>query len=76
MNIEIKKSIKQINYFDAINLLEIRLEDLCNNKNKELNMLFFSSSGTFSKIDIASSDSRFVNIDTIESDERYVIISV
>ena len=38
-------------------------------------MLFFSSSGTFSKIDIASSDSRFVKIDTIESDERCVIIS-
>ena len=36
MNIEIKKSIKPINYFDAINLLEIRLEDLYNNKNKEL----------------------------------------
>ena len=28
MNIEIKKSIKPINYFDAINLLETRLEDL------------------------------------------------
>ena len=36
MNIEIKKSIKPINYFDAINLLEKRLEDLYNNKNKEL----------------------------------------
>ena len=36
MNIEIKKSIKPINYFDAINLLEERLEDLHKNKNKEL----------------------------------------
>jgi len=36
MNIEIKKSIKPINYFDAINLLEERLEDLYNDKNKEL----------------------------------------
>ena len=36
MNIEIKKSIKPINYFDAINLLENRLEDLYKNKNKEL----------------------------------------
>ena len=27
MNIEIKKSIKPINYFDAINFLEERLED-------------------------------------------------
>ena len=36
MNIEIKKSIKPINYFDAINLLEKRLDDLHKNKEKEL----------------------------------------
>ena len=36
MNIEIKKSIKPINYFDAINILEKRLEDLYANINKEL----------------------------------------
>ena len=36
MNIEIKKSIKPINYFDAINLLEKRLDDLYNHKDKEL----------------------------------------
>ena len=36
MNIDIKKSIKPINYFYAINLLEKRLEDLHKNKNKEL----------------------------------------
>jgi lipoyl(octanoyl) transferase len=36
MNIEIKKSIKPINYFDAINLLENRLENLYNNIDKEL----------------------------------------
>ena len=36
MNIEIKKSIKTINYFDAINLLEKRLEDLHKYKGKEL----------------------------------------
>ena len=36
MNIEIKKSIKPINYFDAINFLEKRLEDLHKNRNKEL----------------------------------------
>ena len=36
MNIEIKKSIKPINYFSAINLLEKRLEDLYKNKDKEL----------------------------------------
>jgi len=36
MNIEIKKSIKPINYFSAIDLLEKRLEDLYKNKEKEL----------------------------------------
>ena len=36
MNIEIKKSIKPINYFSAIDLLEKRLEGLYKNKDKEL----------------------------------------
>ncbi len=36
MNIEIKKSIKTINYFDAINVLEARLKDLHENNEKEL----------------------------------------
>ena len=36
MNIEIKKSIKPINYFDAINLLEKRSNDLHEYKDKEL----------------------------------------
>ncbi len=36
MNIEIKKSIKPINYFNAIDLLEKRLEDLYKNKEREL----------------------------------------
>ena len=36
MNIEIKKSIKTINYFDAINALEARLKDLHENNGKEL----------------------------------------
>jgi len=36
MNIEIKKSIKPINYFDAISILERRLADLHKNKDKEL----------------------------------------
>ena len=36
MNIEIKKSIKPVNYFDAINLLESRLKDLYEYKGKEL----------------------------------------
>ena len=36
MNIEIKKSVKPINYFDAINLLESRLQLLYEKKEKEL----------------------------------------
>ena len=36
MNIEIKKSIKPIDYFDAINILEQRLKDLHNSIDKEL----------------------------------------
>ena len=36
MNIEIKKSIKPINYFDAISLLEKRLDHLHKNKGGEL----------------------------------------
>ena len=36
MNIEIKKSIKSVNYFDAINLLESRLKDLYENNEQEL----------------------------------------
>ena len=36
MNIEIKKSIKPVNYFDAINVLESRLKDLYGKKEQEL----------------------------------------
>ena len=36
MNIEIKKSVKPVNYFDAINLLETRLHQIHKNKEKEL----------------------------------------
>ncbi len=36
MNIEIKKSIKPVNYFDAIKILESRLKDLYENNEQEL----------------------------------------
>ena len=36
MNIEIKKSIKPVNYFDAINMLESRLKNLYENNEQEL----------------------------------------
>jgi lipoyl(octanoyl) transferase len=36
MNIEIKKSVKPVNYFDAINFLETRLQHIHKKKEKEL----------------------------------------
>ena len=36
MNIEIKKSVKPVNYIDAINIMEERLEQIFNKKEKEL----------------------------------------
>jgi lipoyl(octanoyl) transferase len=36
MDIEIKKSIKPVNYFEAIDLLESRLKNIAANKEKEL----------------------------------------
>ena len=36
MNLEIKKSIKPVNYFDAITILESRLRDLYENNEQEL----------------------------------------
>ncbi len=36
MSIEIKKSIKPVNYFDAINIMESRLKDLYENNEQEL----------------------------------------
>ena len=36
MDIEIKKSIKPVNYFEAINILESRLKNLYENNEQEL----------------------------------------
>ena len=36
MNIEIKKSVKPVNYIDAINIMEERLEQIFSNKENEL----------------------------------------
>ena len=36
MNIEIKKSIKPVNYFEAIDFLESRLKELSNKNKNEL----------------------------------------
>ena len=57
MNIEIKKSIKPVNYIDAINCMEERLEQIFNNKEKELiwtleHKEIYTAGTSYSKTDI------------------------
>ena len=57
MNIEIKKSIKPVNYIDAINFMEERLEQIFNNKAKELIWILehkeiYTAGTSYSKTDI------------------------
>ena len=57
MNIEIKKSVKPVNYIDAINIMEERLEQIFNNKEKELiwtleHEEIYTGGTSYSEIDI------------------------
>ena len=57
MTIEIKKSVKPINYIDAINIMEERLEQIFNNKGKELIWILeheeiYTAGTSYSKSDI------------------------
>tara|TARA_Y100000741_G_scaffold267199_1_gene207571 strand:- start:281 stop:898 length:618 start_codon:yes stop_codon:yes gene_type:complete len=57
MNIEIKKSVKPVNYFYAINIMEKRLEQIYNNKEKELIWILehdeiYTAGTSYSKTDI------------------------
>ena len=57
MNIEIKKSVKPVNYIDAINFMEERLEQIFNNKAKELIWILehkeiYTAGTSYSKTDI------------------------
>ena len=57
MNIEIKKSVKPVNYIDAINIMEERLEQIFNNKEKELiwtleHEEIYTAGTSYSKTDI------------------------
>ena len=57
MNIEIKKSVKPVNYIDAINIMEERLEQIFNNKRKELiwtleHEEIYTAGTSYNKIDI------------------------
>ncbi len=57
MNIEIKKSVKPVNYIDAINFMEARLEEIFENKEKELIWILeheeiFTGGTSYSKTDI------------------------
>ena len=57
MNIEIKKSVKTVNYIDAINFMEERLEKIFKNEEKELiwtleHNEIYTAGTSFSKTDI------------------------
>ena len=57
MNIEIKKSVKPVNYIDAINIMEERLEQIFNNKEKELiwtleHEEIYTAGSSYNEIDI------------------------
>ena len=57
MNIEIKKSVKPVNYIDAINIMEERLEQIFNNKERELIWILeheeiYTAGTSYSKKDI------------------------
>ena len=57
MNIEIKKSVKPVNYNDAINFMEERLEQIFKNKEKELiwtleHEEIYTAGTSYSKADI------------------------
>ncbi len=65
MNIEIKKSIKPINYFDAINHLETRLKDLKNGIGKELIWILehneiFTAGSSYKKSEIIDNSIKIV----------------
>tara|TARA_Y200000002_G_scaffold347044_1_gene321998 strand:+ start:68 stop:685 length:618 start_codon:yes stop_codon:yes gene_type:complete len=57
MNIEIKKSVKPVNYIDAINFMEERLEQIIENNKKELiwtleHKEIYTAGTSYSKTDI------------------------
>ena len=66
MNIEIKKSVKPVNYFDAINLLETRLLQILENKEKELiwtltHNEIFTAGTSYNKKEILDKSIRIIN---------------
>ena len=66
MNIEIKKSVKPVNYFDAINLLEARLHQIQENKEKELiwtltHNEIFTAGTSYSEKEILDKSIKIVN---------------
>ena len=57
MSIEIKRSVKPVEYNDAIRLLEKRLEKIINNQGKELiwfleHKLIYTAGTSFNKSDV------------------------
>ena len=65
MNIEIKKSVKPVNYIDAINIMEERLEQIFNNKEKELiwtleHEEIYTAGTSYSEIDIVDKSIKII----------------
>ena len=65
MNIEIKKSVKPVNYIDAINFMEERLEQIFKNNEKELIWLLehkeiYTAGTSYSKNDIVDKSIKII----------------
>ena len=65
MNIEIKKSVKPVNYIDAINFMEERLEQIFKNSEKELIWILeheeiYTAGTSYSKTDIVDKSIKII----------------
>ena len=65
MNIEIKKSVKPVNYIDAINFMEERLEQIFKNSEKELIWILeheeiYTAGTSYSKTDIVDNSIKII----------------
>jgi len=65
MNIEIKKSVKPVNYFEAIDVMEERLEHIFSNKGKELIWILehneiYTAGTSYSKNDIVDNSIKII----------------
>ena len=86
MNIEIKKSIKPVNYFDAINLMEARLQQILDKKEKQLiwtlkHNKIYTAGTSFNKNEIIDKSIKLLKLIVVEKllvthqDNWFVILS-